>query len=76
MDGNTGNVYPKHKQRNNSDNKIQTNSKKSKKSKNQSISLRKTLATPNRLQKNEEDEEIKRKRNLKKTKSINQSINQ
>ena len=35
MDGNTGNVYPKHKQRNNSDNKIQTNSKKSKKSVNQ-----------------------------------------
>ena len=67
MDGNTGNVYPKHKQRNNSDNKIQTNSKNSKKIQtNQSISLRKTLATPNRLQKNEEDEEIKRKRNLKK----------
>ena len=33
MDGNTGNVYPKHKQRNNSDSKIQTNWKKSKKSK-------------------------------------------
>jgi len=28
--------------------------------------LRKTLATPNRLEKNQEDEEIKRKRNLKK----------
>ena len=76
MDGNTGNVYPKHKQRNNSDNKIQTNSKKSKKSKNQSISLRKTLATPNRLQKKRRRRRNKKKKKFKKTKSINQSINQ
>ena len=49
MDGNTGNVYPKHKQRNNSDSKIQTNWKKSKKSKNQSINLRKTTCGTKQL---------------------------
>ena len=71
MDGNTGNVYPKHKQRNNSDSKIQTNWKKSKKSKNQSINLRNTIAARNSLEKKPRRRRNKKKKKFKK--SINQS---
>ena len=69
MDGNTGNVYPKHKQRNNSDNKIQTNSKKS------VNQFKKNTCNTKQVGKKRRRRRNKKKKKFKKTKSINQSIN-